>query len=69
MGGTAAPRKLMLLLLGVRTRGRWFDSDLVHQAVSANGCSEVLEAAEHALDGNRSGCEHVPFQPPSLLLL
>jgi hypothetical protein len=36
MGGTAAPRKLMLLLLGVRTRGRWFDSDLVHHAVSAN---------------------------------
>jgi hypothetical protein len=27
VGGTAAPRKLMLLLSGVRTRGRRFDSD------------------------------------------
>jgi hypothetical protein len=29
VGGTATPRKLMLLLLYVRTRGRRFDSDLV----------------------------------------
>jgi peroxiredoxin len=36
VGGPAAARKLMLLLLDVRTRGRWFDSDLVHHAVSAN---------------------------------
>ena len=44
--GTAAPRKLMLLLLGVRTRGRWFDSNLVHHPLFPNRL--VLLSAENS---------------------
>jgi hypothetical protein len=67
VGGTAAPRKLMLLLLGVRTRGRRFDSDLVHQAVSANRAFRVIARnssrtpglKEAIRDGLRSLCARV----------
>ena len=51
VGGTAALRKLMLLLLGVRTRGRRFDSDLVHHAFLGNRplrCSADASPLTHA---------------------
>jgi hypothetical protein len=51
MGGTAVPRKLTLLLLRVRARGRRFDSDLVHQAVSANPVFWVINSNSSRTSG------------------
>jgi hypothetical protein len=53
VGGTAAPRKLMMLLPGVRTRGRRFDSDLVF-------CKPGIRATKRNSPPKPAGLELLP---------